>query len=293
METAELLKKVRRIEIKTKDLSKHLFSGEYHSAFKGRGMSFSEVRSYQFGDDVRNIDWNVTARTGEPHIKIFEEERELTVMLLVDISGSAFYGTREQMKNEYITELAAVLAFSAINNDDKVGVIFFSDKIEKFIPPKKGRKHILKIIREFLDIQPSSKGTAIKKALEYFNNILKKRSIAFILSDFFDQGFEKPLQISAKRHDLIGVQLYDPSELGLANTGLIRVQDAESGKIELIDTSSLLVREHFKEQFNQNSNIIKRFFRKSGADFISLSTDHSYIDALHQFFLTRSKRMVG
>ena len=210
--TSDLLKRVRKIEIKSKGLTKHIFAGEYHSAFKGRGMSFSEVRGYQYGDDVRNIDWNVTARTGDPYIKVFEEERELTVMLLIDISRSSFFGTTKQMKNEYITEICAVLAFSAINNNDKVGVIFFSDRVEKYIPPKKGKSHILRIIRELLDIQPEGRGTDIAMALRFFNNVVKKRSICFMLSDFMSQDYESPLRIVARRHDLIGVHLYDPRE---------------------------------------------------------------------------------
>jgi len=212
VETSELLKKVRKIEIKTKGLSKHIFSGEYHSAFKGRGMSFSEVRNYQYGDDVRNIDWNVTARTGEPHIKIFVEERELTVMLLIDVSQSSYFGTKKQLKNEILTEICAVLAFSAINNNDKVGVIFFTDKVEKFIPPKKGRQHILRIIRELLDVEPEQKGTNLGTTLEYFNNVIKKRSICFILSDFLSKGYADPLRIAARRHDIIGIHMVDPRE---------------------------------------------------------------------------------
>lgn len=288
METSELLKKVRKIEIKSKGLSKHLFSGEYHSAFKGRGMSFSEVRSYQYGDDVRNIDWNVTARSGEPYIKVFEEERELTVMLLIDISKSSFFGTTEQMKNEYITEISAVLAFSAINNNDKVGVLFFSDRIEKFIPPKKGKKHILRIIRELLDIRPEGQGTDIGKALEYFNNVVKKRSICFLLSDFMSQGYEAPLRVAARRHDLIGVHLYDPREEELPNVGLIRAQDAETGQLQWIDTSSRQVRERYQEWFTTNQQYFRQNFLRSGADTMSISTTGSYVDALHKFFQRRS-----
>ncbi len=212
METSELLKKVRKIEIKTKGISRHLFAGEYHSAFKGRGMSFSEVREYQYGDDVRNIDWNVTARTGDPHIKVFEEERELTVILLVDLSGSSYFGTGKFLRKEIITEICAVLSFSAINNNDKVGILFFSDRVEKFIPPKKGKKHILRIIRELIDIEPQGKGTDIGAALEYFNSVIKKRSIAFVISDFLSVGYETPLSVVAKKHDVIGVQIYDPIE---------------------------------------------------------------------------------
>ncbi len=287
--TAELLKKVRKIEIKTKGLSKQIFSGEYHSAFKGRGMSFSEVRSYQYGDDVRNIDWNVTARVGEPHIKIFEEERELTVMLLVDISRSSFFGTTAQMKNEYITEICAVLSFSAINNNDKVGVIFFSDKIEKFIPPKKGKTHILRIIRELLDIKPKGRGTDIGQALEYFNNMVKKRSICFLLSDFLSKGYETPLRIAARRHDLIGIHLYDPTEAALPNVGLINAEDAETGQLSWIDTSSKKVRQQYEDWFEDNQAYFKSQFLKSGAGTLSIQTTASYVDALHHFFQGRSR----
>lgn len=288
--TADLIKKVRKIEIKTKGLSKQIFSGEYQSAFKGRGMSFSEVRSYQYGDDVRNIDWNVTARVGEPHIKIFEEERELTVMLLVDISRSSFFGTTTQMKNEYITEICAVLSFSAINNNDKVGVIFFSDKIEKFIPPKKGKTHILRIIRELLDIKPQGRGTDIGHALEYFNNMVKKRSICFLLSDFLSKDYEIPLRIAARRHDLIGIHLYDPTEMALPNVGLINAEDAETGQLSWIDTSSPKVREQYESWFEENQIYFKSQFLKSGASTVSIQTTESYVDALHHFFQGRSKR---
>lgn len=288
METSELLKKVRKIEIKSKGLSKHLFSGEYHSAFKGRGMSFSEVRSYQYGDDVRNIDWNVTARSGEPYIKVFEEERELTVMLLIDISRSAFFGTTTQMKNEYITEISAVLAFSAINNNDKVGVLFFSDRIEKFIPPKKGKSHILRIIRELLDIEPEGKGTSIDKALEYFNNVVKKRSICFLMSDFMSQGYESPLRVAARRHDLIGIHLYDPREEELPNVGLIRAEDAETGELRWIDTANPEVRKRYATWFQDNYQYFRNNFLRSGADTMSISTTGSYVNALHQFFQRRS-----
>jgi uncharacterized protein (DUF58 family) len=289
VETAELLKKVRKIEIKTKGLSRHIFSGEYHSAFKGRGMSFSEVRSYQYGDDVRNIDWNVTARTGEPHIKVFEEERELTVILLVDVSRSAFFGTGEQMKNDMITELCAVLSFSAINNNDKVGVLFFSDQVEKFIPPKKGKQHILRIIRELLDFKPVSKHTNIGLALEYFNNVVKKRCICFMLSDFIADGYDTALRIAARRHDLIGMHIYDPKEQQLPNVGLIRVVDAETGQLKYLDTSSAKVRSAQKEWFDKNRTYFKSAFAKSGADIISLPTDIPYTSQLLNFFKKRSK----
>jgi len=287
--TSELLKKVRKIEIKTKGLSKQIFSGEYQSAFKGRGMSFSEVRGYHYGDDVRNIDWNVTARTGEPHIKVFEEERELTVMLLIDISRSSFFGTTAQMKNEYITEICAVLAFSAINNNDKVGVIFFSDQVEKYIPPKKGKTHILRIIRELLDITPKGNGTDIGHALEYFNNMVKKRSICFILSDFMSQGYETPLRIAARRHDLIGIHLYDPKEVALPNIGLINAIDAETGHLQWIDTSSQVVRDKYSQWFDENQAYFQSQFLKSGAASLSIQTTESYVDALHHFFQARTR----
>lgn len=287
MNTKDLLKKVRKIEIKTRGLSKHLFSGEYHSAFKGRGMSFSEVRAYQYGDDVRNIDWNVTARTGDPFVKIFEEERELTVMLLIDVSQSSFFGTVNQFKQEIITEIAAVLSFSAIQNNDKVGVIFFSDKIEKFIPAKKGKSHILRIIRDLLDIEPASKGTDIGVALKYFNNVVKKRSTSFVISDFMTQGYEDPLRIAARRHDLSGIQIYDPTEKNLPNVGLIRATDAETGREGWIDTSSRQVREKYSAWFAENEQYFKQTFNRSGADTVSISNNESYVNALLRFFKQR------
>jgi len=289
METSELLKKVRRIEIKTKGLSKHIFSGEYHSAFKGRGMSFSEVRGYQYGDDVRNIDWNVTARTGDPYIKVFEEERELTVMLMVDVSPSSFFGTNEQMKNEIITEISAVLAFSAINNNDKVGIIFFSDKVEKFIPPKKGKQHILRIIRELIDFEPEGKGTNLGIALEYLNNIIKKRCTTFILSDFFTKDYETSLRIAARRHDIIGVHLYDAREMDIPNVGLVRVLDAETGQRIWLDTSVKRIREQYKNWFQNNFEYMKNTFAKSGADVVSIQTNESYVNALLKFFKKRGR----
>ncbi len=289
METSELLKKVRKIEIKTKGLSKHLFSGEYHSTFKGRGMSFSEVRNYQYGDDVRNIDWNVTARTGSPHIKVFEEERELTVILLIDVSQSSFFGTREQFKNEILTEICALLAFSAINNNDKVGVIFFTSEIEKFIPPKKGRQHILRIIRELIDFNPKHKGTDLGQALEYFNNVIKKRSICFILSDFITTGYENPLRIASRRHDIVGVHLFDPVERELPNIGLIRAVDPETGRMGWLDTASKGVRRNYNEWFERNLHYFKTNFLKSGADTVSIRTDESYVNALLKFFRKRHK----
>jgi len=289
METSELLKKVRRIEIKTKGLSKQIFSGEYHSAFKGRGMSFSEVRGYQYGDDVRNIDWNVTARTGEPFIKVFEEERELTVMLVVDVSPSSFFGTSEQMKNEIITEISAVLAFSAINNNDKVGIIFFSDKVEKFLPPKKGKQHILRIIRELIDFKPEGTGTNLGVALEYLNNLIKKRCTTFILSDFFTKGYETSLRIAARRHDIIGVHLYDAREIEIPNIGLVRVLDAETGQRVWLDTSVKRIRDRYKKWFQDNFEYMKSTFVKSGADVVSIQTNESYVNALLKFFKKRGR----
>jgi uncharacterized protein (DUF58 family) len=289
METSELLKKVRKIEIKTKGLSKHIFSGEYHSAFKGRGMSFSEVRAYQYGDDVRNIDWNVTARTGEPHVKVFEEERELTVMLLIDVSRSSFFGTVNQLKNELMTEICALLAFSAINNNDKVGVLFFSDRAEKFIPPKKGRQHILRILRELIDFHPENAGTDIGEALRFFNNIIKKRSICFILSDFLTRGYEDPLRIAARRHDIVGVNLIDPREEELPDVGLIRAADAESGQVRWIDTSSAKVRRQYEEWFKGEFRYYRSTFLKSGADMVNIRTNESYVNALLKFFQKRNR----
>lgn len=288
METTELLKKVRKIEIKTKGISRHIFSGEYHSAFKGRGMSFSEVRGYQYGDDVRNIDWNVTARAGTPYVKIFEEERELTVMLLIDVSQSAYFGTVNQFKKGIITEISAVLSFSAIQNNDKVGVIFFSDKIEKFIPPKKGKSHILRIIRELIDFHPEDKGTDIGEALRYLNNIIKKRSICFLLSDFMSGNYEAPLRIAAKRHDLVGIHVYDPREMELPNVGLVKMKDAETEEITWLDTSSRKVREKYAGHFQERSKYFKTTFAKSGVDTVSIRTDEPYVTALLNFFKKRS-----
>lgn len=289
METAELIKKVRRIEIKTKGLSKHIFAGEYQSAFKGRGMSFSEVRGYQYGDDVRNIDWNVTARTGDPHVKVFEEERELTVMLLVDISKSSFFGTVKQMKNELITEICAVLAFSATTNNDKVGLLLFSDQIEKFIPPKKGKHHILRIIRELLDTRPQGQGTDLSQALQYFNNMVKKRSICFLLSDFLADGYERALAVAGRRHDLIGMHLFDPREKDLPDMGLIRAYDAETGQTNWLDTSSRKVRKHYHDWYASHMDYFQSAFRKSNADVISVETTDDYVLALRRFFESRGK----
>jgi uncharacterized protein (DUF58 family) len=288
MDASEILKKVRKIEIKTKGLSKHIFSGEYHSAFKGRGMSFSEVRDYQYGDDVRNIDWNVTARTGDPHIKVFEEDRELTVMLLIDISRSSFFGSVRQFKSELIAEIAAVIAFSAINNNDKVGAILFTNKVEKYIPPKKGKKHILRIIREIIYYEPESKGTDLSEALIYLNNILKKRSISFILSDFMCQGYEASLSVASKRHDIIGLHIYDQLEKAMPNIGIIKAVDAESGNEMIIDTGSPMVRRNYNDWFENNMAYYNKCFLRYRSDHISINTEEDYVKVLLQFFKKRS-----
>lgn len=287
MDTVELLKKVRKIEIKTRGLSKQLFSGEYHSAFKGRGMSFSEVRAYNFGDDVRSIDWNVTARTGIPYVKVFEEERELTVMLLVDVSQSSFFGTRSQLKQGVFTEISAVLAFSAIQNNDKVGVIFFSDQIEMFIPPKKGRQHILRIIRELIDFHPKGKSTDLGMALEFFNNLVKKRSICFILSDFMTANYERALQVVSKRHDLIGVHIYDPTEQQLPRVGLLNARDPETGQQAWLDTNSKFIRDLYLRRHNQALESFRSTFYRCGVDTITLEVGDDYVKALLSFFRKR------
>lgn len=289
METTELLKKVRKIEIKTKGLSNHIFSGEYHSSFKGRGMSFSEVREYQYGDDIRSIDWNVTARFNHPYIKIFEEERELTVMLLVDVSRSSLFGTHNQIKREIITEVCAVLAFSAINNNDKVGVIFFSNQIEKFIPPKKGRSHILRIIRELLDFTPDQSETDLDGAIQYFNNVVKKRSIAFILSDFLCTDYADALNIAAKKHDIIGIRVYDKREAQMPNIGLVQVMDSEKGNIKWIDTGRKKVRAAYDQYNREMETYFSNAFMKSGKDRISIQTDESYVNALIGLFKRRER----
>jgi uncharacterized protein (DUF58 family) len=289
MDTTELLKKVRKIEIKTKGLSKQIFSGEYHSAFKGRGMSFSEVRDYQYGDDVRNIDWNVTARTGSPHVKVFEEERELTVILLIDVSKSSFFGSVKQTKNEINAEIAAVLAFSALNNNDKVGVLFFSNKIEKYLPPKKGKQHVLRIIRELINLEPEDHGTDIGMALEYLNNLIKKRCICFVLSDFLAKGYEAPLKIAKRRHDVVAIHIIDPREEVLPNVGLIRAVDVESGEARWIDSSSKSVRKNYSKWFDSHMEYFKKTFLKTGADSVTIRTNESYVNRLLEFFKRRSK----
>lgn len=289
MDTAELLKKVRKVEIKTRGLSQHLFTGGYHSAFKGRGMSFSEVRQYQFGDDVRSIDWNVTARTGEPHIKIFEEERELTVMLLVDVSESSFFGAIGPSKQEVLTEICAVLAFSAIENNDKVGILLFSDRTELFIPPKKGRQHILRMIRELLNVQPNGHGTDLAAALQFTRNVLKQRSVCFVLSDFIAQEYEAPLRVLAKRHDCIGIHCWDARERDLPDVGLLRLRDAETGQETWVDTTDPDLRRRYHERFEQQRAGTQSMFRRAGADFLSVETVESYTQALLRFFEMRGK----
>jgi uncharacterized protein (DUF58 family) len=290
VETSELLKKVKKIEIKTRGLSNQIFSGEYHSAFKGRGMAFSEVREYIPGDDIRSIDWNVTARFNHPYVKIFEEERELTVMLLVDISGSEDFGTARQFKRELITELCAVLSFSAIQNNDKIGVIFFSDRIEKFIPPKKGKFHILRIIRELIDFKPEGHGTNIGEALRYFTNMIKKRSISFLISDFKDQGYNDALKIASRKHDLVAIRIYDQREATLPDVGLIRMQDAESGKLMWIDTSSKSTRDGYAYNWNRKQKELDVMFTRSGIDQVKIATDQNYVQPLINLFKKREKR---
>lgn len=290
MLTKELLKQVRQIEIRTKGLVNEVFSGEYHSIFKGRGMEFSEVREYQFGDDIRNIDWNVTARFGSPFIKVFEEERELTVMLLIDMSGSLMFGSVEKTKKRIAAELSAILAFSALKNNDKVGLVLFTDQIEKFVPPRKGKSHVLRIIREILSFEPRGNQTNLKGALEYFNHTIKKKSIAFLISDFMDEGYEKIIKIVGKKHDLIGVVLEDPREKELPKAGLIKFRDAETGEIRYIDTSSKIVRDEFYTYRRFNEEKRNDLFLKSRIDKIDVVTDKSYIKPLVDFFRVREKR---
>lgn len=288
METSELIKKVRKIEIKTKGLSKNIFAGEYHSAFKGRGMTFAEVREYQYGDDIRSIDWNVTARFAHPYIKVFEEERELTVMLLIDVSGSRDFGTVTQMKRDIFTEVAATLAFSTIQNNDKIGVIFFSDKIEKFIPPKKGKKHVLQIIRELIDFKPESDQTDIGLALRYFTNVIKKSSTAFIISDFIDSNFDKVLQIANRKHDIVALQVYDIRETELPDVGLIKLKDAETGTRIWVDTSDIRLRKTYKHAWGERQLALQKCFTKSGVDSVSMSTSEDYVKALMKLFKMRA-----
>lgn len=289
METSELLKKVRRIEIKTRGLSKNIFAGQYHSAFKGRGMAFSEVREYQYGDDIRDIDWNVTARYVRPYIKVFEEERELTVMLLIDVSGSREFGSVNVMKKEIITEIAATLAFSAIQNNDKIGVVFFSDKIEKFIPPQKGKKHILYIIRELIDFHPEDTETDLSLVLKYLTNAIKKRCTAFLISDFINKGsFKDALTIANRKHDVVAIQVYDRRETELPSVGLLKIKDAETGKEQWIDSSSTRVREAYKEWWERRQTEMSDAFKKCRVDSVSVRTEDDYVKALIALFDKRN-----
>lgn len=287
METKELIKKVRKIEIKTKHLSNQIFSGEYHSAFKGRGMAFSEVREYAVGDEIRTIDWNVTARFNEPFVKVFEEERQLTVMLLVDISASGMFGTRNQLKRETITELCAVLAFSAVSNNDQIGLILFTDKIEKFIPPKKGKSHILRIIRELINFEPTGKATDIALSLKYFTQMIKKKSIAFVLSDFMDEGFADALKIASRKHDVVALKVHDKAEAELPNIGLAQFHDLETGETKWINTSSKKVRNNYRIKQNAQEERVRQLFLKSKTDFAEILTDEEYIKPLMNLFKKR------
>lgn len=289
METSDLLKRVRQIEIKTRGLSNNIFAGQYHSAFKGKGMSFSEVREYQYGDDVRDIDWNVTARYNKPFVKVFEEERELTVMLLIDVSNSLDFGTVKQLKKDMVTEIAATLAFSAIQNNDKIGVIFFSDRIEKFIPPKKGCKHILYIIRELLDFKPESKRTDIKTAVEYLTNVIKKRCTTFMISDFIDENdFRNALTIANRKHDIVAIQVYDRRMAELPDVGLMKVRDAETGHEQWIDTSSRALRRAHNDWWIQRQGVLNETFTKSNVDSVSIRTDQDYVKSLLNLFAKRN-----
>lgn len=289
METTEILKKVRQIEIKTRGLSQNIFAGQYHTAFKGRGMAFSEVREYQLGDDIRSIDWNVTARLNHPYVKIFEEERELTVMLLVDVSGSRNFGTTERMKRDLITELAATIAFSAIANNDKIGVLFFSDQIEKFIPPQKGKKHILYIIRELIEFKPTHTKTDISLPLKYLTNVIKKRCTSFIISDFIDtHPFKDAVTIANRKHDIVAIRIYDPREYSLPKIGLVMMKDAETGYERWVDTSSSSTRMEHEKWWRNKIAEVDDIFRKSGVDSVAIATNHDYVKALLSLFALRS-----
>jgi len=287
LDTKELLKKVRKIEIKTRKLSDNIFGGEYHSTFKGRGMTFSEVRPYQFGDDIRNIDWNVTARYNEPFVKVFEEERELTLMLMIDVSGSELFGTKQEFKSEVITEIAATLAFSALQNNDKTGLILFSDQIELYIPPKKGKSHVLRIIRELIEFQPKSFKTNISEALQFLSRVTKKKAIVFMLSDFMDKGYEKPIQIAARKHDITGIRIYDKKETELPNLGYVMVKDAETGALMRVNTASLAVRNEYAKQYQETVNYFETLWQKSGAGVVSCRDDESYTQKLLGYFKNR------
>lgn len=287
MDTKELLKKVRKIEIKTRRLSDHIFGGEYHSTFKGRGMTFSEVRQYQFGDDVRNIDWNVTARYNEPFIKVFEEERELTMMLIADVSGSEFFGTDKQFKNEIVTEIAATLAFSAMQNNDKIGLILFTDEIELFIPPKKGKFHVLRIIRELLEFTPKSKNTDIAQAIKFLSNVMKKKAIVFVLSDFMADDYEQTMKIAANKHDITGIRIYDQREETIPSIGMVQMEDEETGELVLVNTSSKKVRNNYSAYYRDRVGYFHETFRRAGAGVIDVRTDDSYVKKLLGYFKRR------
>lgn len=288
MDTKEILKKVRKIEIKTRRLSDHIFSGEYHTSFKGRGMTFSEVRQYQYGDDVRAIDWNVTARYNEPFVKVFEEERELTMMLMVDISGSESFGTKNQLKRDMVTEIAATLAFSATQNNDKIGLLLFSDQIELFIPPKKGKSHVLRIIRELIEFESKSKKTDLSQALKYLSSVLKKKAIVFLISDFMVKDYEHTLKIASKRHDVTGIRVFDQREESIPNIGVVNMLDAETGEILLVDTTSNKVRMDYEKYYRENVNYFKDIFSKCGAGTISSRVDESYVTKLLGYFKARN-----
>ena len=288
MDTKEILKKVRKIEIKTRRLSDHIFSGEYHTSFKGRGMTFSEVRQYQYGDDVRAIDWNVTARYNEPFVKVFEEERELTMMLIVDISGSESFGTKNQQKRDMVTEIAATLAFSATQNNDKIGLLLFSDQIELFIPPKKGKSHVLRIIRELIEFESKSKKTDLSQALKYLSSVLKKKAIVFLISDFMVKDYEHTLKIASKRHDVTGIRVFDQREESIPNIGIVNMIDAETGETLLVDTTSKKVRMDYEKYYRENVNYFKDIFSKCGAGTISSRVDESYVTKLLGYFKARN-----
>ncbi|HDJ34636.1 MAG TPA: DUF58 domain-containing protein [Bacteroidetes bacterium] len=289
METSELLKKVRKIEIKTRGLSRQVFAGQYHSAFKGRGMMFSEVREYQYGDDLRSIDWNVTARFNHPYVKVYEEERELTVMLLIDVSGSGDFGTRNMLKRDMVTEIAAVLSFSAIQNNDKIGVIFFTDRVEKFIPPKKGRQHILRVIRELIDFRPECRRTDLTEPLRFLTHAIKKRCTAFVISDFMDHDFESPLQIAGNKHDMVAIRVYDHRETELPDLGLIQMRDAETGEQMWVDTSKRSVREYYNHWYLKKQKEINDTLVRCGVDHIAIRTDEDYVPPLIKLFKKRER----
>lgn len=288
MDTKELLKKVRKIEIKTRRLSDHIFGGEYHSTFKGRGMTFSEVRQYQYGDDVRSIDWNVTARYNEPFVKVFEEERELTMVLLVDVSGSEQFGTVGQFKREVLTEVSATLAFSAMQNNDKVGLILFSDEVELFIPPKKGKSHVLRIIRELLEFEPKSRRTDLSAALRFLSNVIKKKAIVFVLSDFMTEAYEQTLRITGNKHDLTGIRIYDPREAELPNLGLVPMQDAETGQIRMINTQSAKLRRQYAARYLERVDYFRDTFTRAGCGILDCRVDESYVKKLLGYFKRRA-----